>query len=862
MALTQTQGPGPRRPSRVGWFWYRLHFLIRLLGVTGLLVAVVGLVLARQDDLLGSWQTFADEAQRAIDLGKGPVSVFLVLGGAAAFAVALLVELLLGLGVLAGRRSALGANAVVQIVLATALLVVVNAFSAGLDLSEHSVFGRPLRLLGRPLKIDSTYRIFDWTRDKRFTLPDHVRDDLAQLKGETTVVVYQRHKTFGGLTDKPDRYDFAAERKVVEKVYDLVEQLREVGPQFKVVELDVEDDGFDKKLTELTAQAPLLRKAIETAPENSIFFHAVRDRGEKGAPVELLQRLSFNDFYLLDKTSSQLDGDGKGNLVLLYQGVEPFARRVLSMEERPPRIGIAVIHEVLTTLGQDDLGLRGLRKALEARGFEVRDIVLKKWSRFAPPEGAAYTAEESMAERLDERETIYKLNVAGLEKARGRLDESRKIWEKATTDEKMRDDLSRQLAPQLRGRKVTAELARRQVEAIDEELEDLDEALKTYRQRLADVGEEKGKLNLPALAEQRRMTDLRAKTDRLLEDCDLLIVPRLTLRNTASDFENIPARLYRLDDAQVEAVKEFLKKGKPVLACFGPINQPEDERRPGEDDKPDGLESLLGKLGIKFGKQTVLFDAEVEAFADRRSGLDIAGTTAEVPPLQFEWKPGAGYPLLAAPPAAEKPNPLHEGLRLIARGLGKDRSLELKLRHPRPIYYERPEGVQPEFDAEFLLTSPKSWNEDQPFPTQDRIPQFEKPKPKDGAKPAETPTDPLDARRRGPFPIGVALETKLPADWYDSPAAKPATVRVAAIGQGGFFTGKDLPPAQEVLMTNTVNWLLGRDDYLPNADHPWSYPRVDLPDKDKELWLLGARVGLPVLFAYLGFVVLLARRVR
>jgi hypothetical protein len=160
------------------------------------------------------------------------------------------------------------------------------------------------------------------------------------------------------------------------------------------------------------------------------------------------------------------------------------------------------------------------------------------------------------------------------------------------------------------------------------------------------------------------------------------------------------------------------------------------------------------------------------------------------------------------------------------------------------------------------MTSPKSWNEDQPFPTQERTPQFEKPKAKDGAKPAETPMDPLEARRRGPFPIGVAIETRLPADWYDSPTAKPETVRVAAIGQGGFFTGKELPPAQEVLMVNTVNWLLGRDDYLPNADRPWSYPRVELSERDKELWLLGARVGLPVLFAYLGFVVLLARRVR
>lgn len=855
MALTQSQ-----RPARAGWFWYRLHFLIRLLGVTGAPVAAVGFVLARDTNLLDSWQTFSEQSQILWDLWKGPVSLFLILGGGAAVAFALLVELLLGLGALVGRRSAVGLNAAVQIVLAVLLLVGVNVFSAGLDLSNRTLFGHPLELAGRPLRVDATYRLFDWTRDRRFTLPDAVRGDLAKLKGETTVVVYQRDK-MSVFTDKSDEYDKAAEREVTEKVEDLVDRLRDLGPQFRVVKLNTDAKGYKDTLKELTEHAPLLRKAIEAAPENTIFFHTVR-AGGTGEPVELLQRLSFNDFYLLDKTGSQLDRDGKGNLVLLSQGVEPFARRLASLEERPPRIGIAVIHEVLTTAGQDDLGLRGLRKALEARGFEVRDIVLKKWSRFGPPEGAAYSVEESTADRLTEREAVYKLNLAGLEKARAQMEESRKIWQKATTDEKTRADLTKQLARELRGREITPEIAQFQVKLLDGDLEDVAEAEKTFRQKLADVAEELAKLNLPALAEQRRMTDLRAKTDRLLEDCDLLIVPRMTLRNTASDFENIPARLYRLDDPQVEAVKDFLKKGKPVLACFGPVNQPEDEARPAGDDKPDGLETLLGKLGIKFGKQTVLFDAEVEAFADRRSGLDVAGTAAEVPPLQFEWKPGAGYPPLAAPPAADKPNPLHEGLRLVARGLGKDRPLELKLRHPRPIYYEPPEGTRPAFEAEFLMTSSRSWNEDQPFPTQDRIPQFEKPKPKEGAKPADTSADPLDARRRGPFPIGVALETKLPADWYDGPAAKPATVRVAAVGQGGFLTGKDLPPAQEVLMLETVNWLLGRDDYLPNADHPWSYPRVDLTEQQKELWLLGGRVGLPLLFLYLGVVVLLARRVR
>ncbi len=166
------------------------------------------------------------------------------------------------------------------------------------------------------------------------------------------------------------------------------------------------------------------------------------------------------------------------------------------------------------------------------------------------------------------------------------------------------------------------------------------------------------------------------------------------------------------------------------------------------------------------------------------------------------------------------------------------------------------------------MTSPRSWNEDQPFPTADSVPQFEKPsKGRDkGPTMIETNKDPLDTRRRGPFPIGVAVETQLPAKWYDSAADKPATVRLAVIGQGGFFTGKKLPAAQEELFVDTINWLLGRDDQLPRDDRVWSYPRVNdtiPPDSQTEyLWLWGVRLGLPVLFAFLGLVVLLFRRLR
>ena len=154
--------------------------------------------------------------------------------GAGVVLLELVLELVMVLRVAAGRRSAFGFNAVVQVVLAVLLVVGVNFLSF-----QHWVR-------------------FDWTREQHFTLPADLRERLRRLdpKSETTVVVYQQHKTFGALSDKPDRFDYAAERKVVEKVKDLVGLLREVGPQLRVEVLDVEEEGYDDKLKELTRNAP------------------------------------------------------------------------------------------------------------------------------------------------------------------------------------------------------------------------------------------------------------------------------------------------------------------------------------------------------------------------------------------------------------------------------------------------------------------------------------------------------------------------------------------------------------------------------------------------------------------------------
>src|SRR5262249_10843597 len=147
--------------------------------------------------------------------------------------------------------------------------------------------------------------------------------------------------------------------------------------------------GFSDKLSQVTQGAPALRKAIDAAPENTIFFYS-------GGKV---QHLSFNEFYQLDKVASESADNGEGNLVLLAQGigtsgrgVEPFARKILNTDERRPRVGILVVHELLTSEGSEDVfTLRGLCKALETEGFDVRDVVLRKGWETGPLEPAADT---------------------------------------------------------------------------------------------------------------------------------------------------------------------------------------------------------------------------------------------------------------------------------------------------------------------------------------------------------------------------------------------------------------------------------------------------------------------------------------
>ncbi len=791
-----------------GRFWSQLHFLLRFLGLTGLLAAAVGLVLAQAAGLLPAWGdawtwdavrgyglSVYEPARAIVDAAVAGTpdpdrlkvaAVGLVVVGTPFALLALLVEVLAGLRFAAARRGAFGTNVAVQVALALAVLI-------GINIYVHR---------------EGNYRRFDMTHGELFTLPDKLQRQLRELKGETTIVVYQMQKTAGFLADnKADSYDDAAERKVTEKVEDLVEQFRALGPRFKVVVLDTRDVNFK---TQEAALPEELRGAIDKAPENSIFF----------AADGKVQRLAFNDFYALDKAASQEADGGRGNLVLRYQGPQPFASQVLNIEQKRPRVAVAVTHEALTTEGKlEPYTLAGVRKVLTDRGFDTRDLILRKRSlaRMGPPEPGVYTPDESKYEKLADSLTIIDAQLRFFETQFDR-------WKSASIADLKKqgfDDSVRQ----------------QQMEAFSSFLEQG----KKQRERVA---ADQQRLQVESLEEQRRLTDVKAKMDRALADCDLLILPRMTLRDVTDPRFNLPNDFHRLDDAQVAAIKDFLKAGKPVVACFGSINDAPDEPSP-PGSGPDGVETMLEQLGFKLSKQTVLFDSEIGALAEYQAALQgkrppdwmSRGDENDVPPLLL------GRP---SPTRTGDENPLARSLRLTAAGLGKGQELDLRIRHPRPLAFEAKGGLLMTFDAAFLLTDPRSWNEDQPFPTEKDMPNY------------------TDAKKRGPTPVGLAAEVAVPSDWYakgEAPA-EPRKARVVVIGDGGLFVGPTLSPAREKLLLDTCNWALGRDDQLTQEGSRWEYPRVALTPRERSLWTWGTLAGLPVLCVFFGLVVVMWRRLR
>src|SRR5207248_9597050 len=129
-------------------------------------------------------------------------------------------------------------------------------------------------------------------------------------------------------------------------------------------------------------------------------------------------------------------------------------------------------------------------------------------------------------------------------------------------------------------------------------------------------------------------------------------------------------------------------KGKPVLFLLGPANEPKRDLEMPDFAGPDPLEGMLADLGFKMPKQTILFNVETKSFAERRGNLIIQGTQVEVPPVEFDWRPGAGLPGRVRGSKKLTPHPIRSSLRLASRSVGKGEAMDLRLRHPRPVYYE------------------------------------------------------------------------------------------------------------------------------------------------------------------------------
>ena len=909
----------------------RLRMLTRVLGMLGLLALPVGFLLARL--ALPPFDEWSSEKLQPLVEGAAglatQIGTIAMLVGAAFVLIALCVEIFGVLFLTSGNKTVVGTNAALQIALAIALLVVVNAIGF-----KH-------------------YYRFDKTRDHRFTIEPELKEQLGTLRSDSaiTVVVLQLHKTAGRLSEKGDAYDKAAEKKVVEKVTDLIAQLRELGPRFNVVVIDVEEEGSERTVKDLTVNRPGLADAIASAPENSIFFYAdakVRPMPKadadrlSGGGIHLLTspdpadaarvlaypgsvaRMSFSEFYQLDKTSGreatprERDGlstliggpayapgvRGKGNLVLLPRGNAAFVRRLLALEERRPRVGIAVIHPLLSTRENfEEYTSGGLRRTLEANGYDVTDIILKKWGN-GPPTPAASTFEESELDRTENRYNSLAQSVADLDRGLPQLVAAKEVAVKLITEADAANTneakvrlfslAARELQKHVVGRIQTDEQLRAVARQLDRRIPQLQQELKDDRDALEKLEPKyRDMLKDDRTAENRRIADVKAKMKQYVAECDLLIVPRLTVIDISRGEQGIiPPSLFNLSKDQAEVVKEFLVAGKPVLFAVGPTNI--DRRGSGERDD---VEALLPPLGIIPGRQTVLTDSELVAITERQN--EAFGVSVEVPALTFDLTP-------ADKKAA---NPVGNAFRITARAV--DSKLDVKKSGYRPLYPSDAVKQRSPFDPIIATTGTDSFNKDRPLAEDDYLPKFD-PKKQDEAK-----IGTRDEERRGPFPVALAVETRVPVEWLDpegiSPKANPAaalagpagvystsppgygvlmaasaislpfdgglmaalvtlaaqqekvkTVRVVAIGHGGLFTGKKLDPGSETLLLHSCNWLLKRDDRLP-ADLPeaarWHYPRSDVSAPGIVLWWALA-AGLPVLAVCFGLLAFIVRKVR
>ena len=874
----------------------RFRFVVRVLALFGVLAVAAGAVVAVPSfPPPAEWSVAHFQAAAQGDNGNyQQTAALLLLGGAVVLALWLLVELVSALTLLTGRKTASGTNAAVQVALATALLVVVNALSFG------------------------NYWRWDNTRDGEFTIDADLRAKLAKLdpKTPTTIVALRVHKTASIAPDRSDNYDAAAERKVVEKVRDLTDVLREFGPKFDVQVLDTEDEDFAERLDALTkaADRKSLRAAIEGAPENSIFFAA---NGK-------VQRMGFNEFLLYDKTASKADGQDKAerNLVLIPQGKDKFVEKLLAVEARRPVVGIAVIHEVLSTQSDgEELSMPGVRVALERNGFAVKELILKSWGRQLVP--AAQSVEEDELARVEGDFNRYTVSVTALEasirkaeavtveaevalrrmdEALAKNDRSLAVKHLETAIDLLQDFERRRIVNNAQASVV--------LRTLQAELVGAREELAADRESLAKVKPDYERLmRSDRLLESRRAGDVKVRMTAFADGCDVLIVPRYTVMKLARG-SAIPAWYHNASPEQAEVVKQFLAAGKPVLFALGATSG--DKQRPGREPPDRAFDDLLGRFGVTLGSQAIFTEPEGAAVAAAGSQSGSFGRRVEIPSLVLKIAPPpadhigvavGGFVLVAPPKPA---SPLTEALSKSSRLVNGQ--LLIRRSGFRPLYLSEQLRARLPYSGVFAATVPGTWNEEKPILERDDdgdviyYPRFNATKLDDPVKGTR------DEERRGPFDVGVALEAPVPQDWLEPKLAaaqagvvvagslanlgvgfpvglpvatlptesflpaipesqrpKPPTVRLVVLGHGGLFTGPKLEPGEEALLLHSLNWQLRRDDKLPHgvpAGAEWKYPRVKLDAVQKAAWTGGAVALLPLSCAVFGVIVLMIRRFR
>ncbi len=635
-----------------------LHLLVRLAGLTGAVIAIGGLFV---------WLVLRSDS----------VGIILTIAGAVIAAAALFYDFSGLSGGISARRGAFGLNVFLQIAMAIAVIVMLNVFSF-----QH-------------------FHRYDWTRDHRFTLPDDVRQELAKLTDTTEIVVLQRYVSFGqGADNKQDKYDLAAQRKIIEKVKDLAEQFQDLGPRFRVQVLDIQDDDYLDKLRQLPKE---LAAAVDKAPENSIFFYAhyKNDKNQKGKERTLIQRLSFSDVYQLDKEASMKADDPRmialagakaislaampltsgpslaanacyperteprGNLVLKYQGIASIARKILNIEEKKYRVASLIFHPALGFSNRDfpDYSMTGAKKVLGEQGMLTTDIVLHKLTPRGQPmmdTASALTYEESRYKQIQDLLVLIENSRAKLTSERKELLELYNLWSKSTLPELNKKYAYFILPNGQEGVRERTWIAKFRKERIDFKVIDVDEddvnnytalykhqldlrdaLLESNESRQQKLLDEKSHLHAESLAEKERNQDVEAKMKDILSNIDLLIVPRLTLTNAAhEDALNLPNRAHALSAEQLKAVKAFMSEGKPVLFLLGPANEPSEQpRQPKAKRDPveiDPLETALTELGFKLPRQTILYDLEGDEYQERKVGILSREKDVEVPGLLFD----------------------------------------------------------------------------------------------------------------------------------------------------------------------------------------------------------------------------------